>query len=425
MPTTGGTARTRRERTAAAQRIARLLGAGVGLAAALGGCSNMPDAPSLEPLREPKAVPAENRVGADAGDGPTIAPTPGVVIQRTISDAKATDLGSELVGEPVTVSFHDVPLVAFINEVFAEQLGMDFHIGPGLQGRSDLVTLKLTEPIAPRELFAAARTVLREYGVEIVDRAGILSFVAQADFTGEVPLLISGRAQPEVPVTHRTIFQFVPLKVAYAANVEGTLLGIFDSGELDVYVQLDGRLLLRGAGSVVAQAVDIIDVLDQPLLRGRYGAIVDPALLEVEAMAEDLARVLVAEGYDATTDLNHGAGAVLLLPMAGINKLVVFAWDQSTLEHVKQWADLLDERRREAVAEGIFSYQVRNTQAASLAEALAALLEEGQLIVDKNRKHAAVPRCRQGMGAVAARRAGNGRTRAVGADRGADRRDHA
>ena len=388
MRTQRGVERTYRARTKVARpswRARPVLWAvvsSIGLVA-VSACTNMPELPFPEPLRQPKAEPAVE-AALDA-TGIRVAPTPGVVIQRSISDAKAKSLGSELAGEPITVSFHDVPLVAFINEVFAEQLGMSFHISQSLQGRNDLVTLKLTEPIPPSELFAAARMVLRDYGIEIVDRAGILSFVTQADFSGDVPLIISGRAQPEVPVTHRTVFQFVPLKVADSSNVRTMLSRMFSGRELTTHLELDGRLLLRGTGGVVAQAVGIIDVLDQPLLRGRYGAIVEPALLKVDELARDLVRVLGAEGYGATTDMHSGGGAVVLLPMASINKLVVFAWDQPTLDHVEQWAALLDEQQHDAVAEGIFSYQVRNAQAESLVEALKGLMRDGELIVDKNR----------------------------------------
>ena len=389
MRTQSSAKRTNRAVTEVAKRLRRtwlIVVSGVGLIGLTSACgTHMPDVSFPEPLRQPKAAPADDAAAPGAVEGIRVAPTPGVVVQRTISDARAADLGSTLVGEPITVSFHDVPLVAFINEVFAEQLGMAFHIGQGLQGRTDLVTLKLTEPVAPSELFAAARVVLRDYGVEIVDQAGILSFVAQADFSGDVPLLISGRAQPEVPVTHRTVFQSVPIRVANVANVQSMLSGMFDHGKLAAYVQLDGRLLLRGAGGVVAQAVDVIDVLDQPLLRGRHGAIIEPASLKVEELAEALRRVLTAEGYGATTNLDAGGGAVVLLPIASINKLVVFAWDQPTLDHVEQWAKLLVDQQRDTVAEGIFSYQVRNAQAEPIAEVLGQVLDEGQLIVAKNR----------------------------------------
>ena len=390
MYTLSSAQRTNRVRTGVAQRarrvwrLCRIAVPGIGLIGVASACTNMPVLPFPEPLRAPKTVSTDDTAAPDAVQGIRVAPAPGVVIQRSILDARADDLGSELAGEPITVSFHDVPLVAFINEVFAEQLGMAFHISQGLQDRTDLVTLKLTEPTPPGELFAAARMVLREYGIEIVDKAGILSFVAQADFSGEVPLIISGRAQPEVPVTHRPVFQLVPIKVANPANLRSLMASMFRREELAVAPQSDGRLLLRGAGSLVAQAVEVIEVLDQPLLRGRYGAIIEPALLNVGELATGLERVLGAEGYSATTNVDIG-GAVVLLPMANINKLVVFAWDQSTLDHVEQWAVVLDEKQHDAAAEGIFSYQVRNAQAESVAEVLGGLLEEGQLIVDKNR----------------------------------------
>ena len=348
------------------------------------GCASLATEPFPEPLRPPKPAPAEERLVPEAA-AMTVTPTPGVVIQRAVADQAAKSIGENLAGEPIQVSFNDLPLENFINEVFAEQLGLSFHIAPSLQGRADLVTLRLAEPLPPKDLFAAARAVLREYGVEIAEEAGILSFVAQSDFTGEVPLIISGRAQPEVPVTHRTVFQFVPLRVADPANIQ-TLLGtLFDRNVLRVVPQGDGRVLLRGAGNVVAQAVDLLDVLDQPLLRGRYGAILQPLTATADELAEDLEKALAAEGYAATTSLDGGGGAVVLLPLSGTNKLAAFAWDQATLDHVQEWARLLDAQQRDATADGVFSYEVLNTQAQSLSEALSSLLDEGQLIVDKNR----------------------------------------
>ena len=43
---------------------------------------------------------------------------------------------------------------------------------------------------------------------------GILSFApSQETASRDVPLFVSGRTLPEVPVSHRTIFQLVPLRV--------------------------------------------------------------------------------------------------------------------------------------------------------------------------------------------------------------------
>ena len=124
-------------------------------------CSTLQFEPLPEPIRPPKALPAATADGEVAPpapeeprDGLRTTRAPGVVIQRTVAEGIADRLGEDLTGDPVRVSFHDVPLVPFINEVFGEELGMSFVISPGLREKTDLVTLKLTEPLPPRLLFA-------------------------------------------------------------------------------------------------------------------------------------------------------------------------------------------------------------------------------------------------------------------------------
>ena len=73
----------------------------------------------------------------------------------------------EPIRPPIEAAFNGVPIVAFINEVFGTQLGMSFMISPGLQEKTDLVTLRLTSPVPPRQLFNTARQVMQECGVTI------------------------------------------------------------------------------------------------------------------------------------------------------------------------------------------------------------------------------------------------------------------
>ena len=122
------------------------------------GCSTVEVEPFPEPLRPPKPLPAVDDAPGrkptspeeDTRTGPRTTRAPGVVIQRTVAEGIADRLGEDLTGEPIRVSFHDVPLVPFINEVFGEELGMSFVISPGLREKTDLVTLKLTEPLPPQ-----------------------------------------------------------------------------------------------------------------------------------------------------------------------------------------------------------------------------------------------------------------------------------
>ena len=345
---------------------------------------------SVEPLPEPVRPPKEHQpVSAETvplspeeatADELRTARTPGVVIQHTVAEGIADRLGEELSGEPIRVSFHDLPLVSFINEVFGKELGMSFVISPGLRQQTDLVTLKLTEPLAPRQLFATARRVLREYGVDLLEtEEGILTFVPGREAVSrDVPLFVSGRALPEVPPGHRTIFQLVPLRVVGGAQVRGWLNEAFDSQDLEVIEDPDrNALLLKGSRNMLTLALAMIEVLDQPLLRGRYGLIMEPVFMSAQDLANTLQDVLSAEGYAVSVDPLGATGAVILLALSNLNKVIAFASDQSALDHVSAWARTLDTRTKETIESAVFTYEVLNTQAEELTETLNQMLASG------------------------------------------------
>ena len=367
---------------AAAGAVGHLL-APTAAALLLTSCATLKVDPLPDPIRPPRTLAAEATEGAAATaqqeEGTTITSTPGVVIQRTVAEGIADRLGEDLAGPPIAVSFHDVPLVTFINEVFAERLGMSFTLSAGLAEKTDLVTLRLTEPVPPNQLFATARRVLGDYGVELREAEGVLTFVADQEIgAGDIPLLISGRALPEVPPTHRTVFQLVPMRVGRVGDIAGFLTQAMRGQELQISTDIPSNtLLLRGTIDLIERAARMIEVLDQPLLRGRHGAIIDPSFLAAADMAEDLAAVLGAEGYSVGTGRGQIATAVILLPLQGVNKLVAFASDAATLDHVREWARTLDARKEATVENAVFTYEVRNTQAAGMQETLERILFDG------------------------------------------------
>ena len=345
-----------------------------------GSCSTLGVDPFPEPIREPKpAIAVDDGTageGEDAADdeGFRLSPTPGVVIQKEFAEGIADRLGQNLRGDPVRVSFHDVPLVPFINEVFGEQLGMSFSISPGLSEKTDLVTLRLTEPVPPSQLFFTARRVLQDYGIAVGEQEGVLTFAPTQEIgSDDIPLLISGRALPEVPPTHRTIFQFVTLNVLRTVQVTRWLRQIFTGNDLGIAENPDrNSLLLKGDLTTIAQAIEMIEVLDQPALRGRNGVIIEPQFLDAAAMANDITTLMEAEGYK----VGGGGGftSTMLIPLESVNKLVAFATDPQILSHVEQWARTLDAEQQQQLEDAVFTYQVLHTQAEEMTETLNGIL---------------------------------------------------
>ncbi len=344
-------------------------------------CSTLTVDPFPEPIRPPResgeALPPTNgatTAAEEQSQGLIVSNTPGVVIQRAIADGIIDQLGRDLTGEPIKVGFHEMPLVAFIDMVFGELLHMSFVVSPGLQEKKDLVTLRLTEPLPPDELFLWARRTLRTYGVDIREESGTLTFLQSDEIASpDIPLLISGRALPEVPVTHRTIFQLVPLHVASLDYVQAWLDEAFSGQDLEIHEEPDRNvLLLQGGADVVARAVDMLEVLDQPLLQGKHGVILQPVFLEANDLVNELRTVLDAEGYAAS--VGGPGGTITLLPLRASNRIVIFVTDPPALDHVQEWARILDSEHRDTVEEALFTYEVRNTQAEQLTQTLNTVL---------------------------------------------------
>ena len=367
-------------------------------------CSTLTVDPFPDPIRPPRET-AEPATAEGAATGEETQPRsltrsdiPGVVIQRTVAEGIIEQFGENLTGDPIKVSFHEVPLVAFINAVFGEQLNLSFVVSPGLQEKKDLVTLRLTEPLPPAELFFWARRALSTYGVDTREEGGVLTFFESDEIASpEIPLLVTGRALPEVPATHRTIFQLVHLHVAKPDFVRAWLRRSFQGQDVEIDVEPGHAALFLQGGA---------DFIAQPMLQGRQGVILHPGFLDVATLADELTTVMVHEGYDIGV---NRTGAVTLLPLEDSNKLVVFVNDPAQLDHLEEWARILDAEHRDTVEEALFSYEVKNTQAEELTETLnnvlgqelhsvasppdgaaqgqpaTAVISVGRIVVDKNR----------------------------------------
>ncbi len=304
-------------------------------------------------------------------------------------------LKTHLKGGEIEVNFKDLAIPVFINEVFGNLLSLSFEIDASISERTDLVTLRAEETKTGYELFGIALQVLQNYGVGVEYQGDVLRFVLSNNAaSGEPPLLISGRTLPEVPASHRPIIQIVPLRSVNNTSVALWLKRTFQGMDLRVTEDIErNALVLQGPARVIRQAINAVELLDKPNMRGRYSVRITPAILDAETLASQLIDMLTAQGYGASRTPIRGA--IVILPIRQTNSVVVFAGDQDVLEHVKTWAMDLDKPGKASASSGLFYYQVRNTSAEDLAEVLNEVninktvdentSDGGNVIVDRNR----------------------------------------
>lgn len=271
------------------------------------------------------------------------------------------------------LSFNNMPVGTFINEVFGNQLGLNFVVEPSINNTADLVTMRLAKVVKQKDLYELATRTLKSYGVTTSLNNNVLLFSFSEDtVNGDIPLLISGRALPEVPSNSRPIFYIHPLTSVTTPMVRSWLTQMFPRKELDIKEDINrNALIFTGSQRLINQALAATRLLDKPTMQGMYSRIFRPSLSGVNELADNLEKVLKSEGYSVRQ--NDGASAIRLLPLESVGQLVVFAKSGEILNHIVEWAKTLETERHSSVDQGLFSYQVQSTQAIHIVEVLNSL----------------------------------------------------
>jgi general secretion pathway protein D len=141
-------------------------------------------------------------------------------------------------------------------------------------------------------------------------------------------------------------------------------------------------VLLSGTTDNVSAAIDMVRLLDQPVMRGRTSLRVTPVYWSAQDLAATLQQVLSAEGY-AVAPFNQAMQSggvrypITLLPVPVTNSLLVFSISDDVLRHVKAWVDKLDQPNKQTAGKNFFTYTPRNVSADSLAKMLGQVMQGG------------------------------------------------
>ncbi|HWS78706.1 MAG TPA: secretin N-terminal domain-containing protein [Thermomonas sp.] len=282
-----------------------------------------------------------------------------------------------LKGGAVNVNIEGMPVPAFINEFFGSILGVGFQMDPQVARMQDLITLRTQGPQSPQNFYRLAAQVLRSYGVATEYGSGLVFFSRARDSAGgATPLIVSGRTLPEVPISHRPVFQLMEMQSVRANDVVNLLNVAFKDSGLTMQPEASrNAVILMGKPELVRQAGEAIRVLDRPYMRGRVSARLEPAFVTATDLAKRLVEVLSAEGYGAAIYSAGGATgtAILVLPLEAANAVLVFAADRAVLEHSVEWARSIDKPNPTAGSDGLFYYMVKNTRAEEIVKTITGI----------------------------------------------------
>lgn len=280
--------------------------------------------------------------------------------------------------EPVSVNVENMSIAAFSDVVFGRILGLNVNVDPAVSQLEELVTLRTSEAQRPRQLYQLARQVLAEYGVGVTLEGNLVQIrIAPSGGSVTPPLIVSGRAMPQVPASHRPVFQLIELSVVRSGEAQRWLSTLFGEQLKVEEDSLRNALLISGKPLQVNQALEALRVFDRPLMRGRISVRLEPAFMPAEQLADKLVEVLNVQGFGASRTLGAPA-SMLVVPVSNVNSVLLFGSSQEVMEHAIKWARELDRPNQNAAgSQSLFYYQVKNTNASELAQVLNGSLAIG------------------------------------------------
>lgn len=271
-----------------------------------------------------------------------------------------------------SVALENMPLPQFINAIYAVVLKRNVSVDPAVLKRTDLVSLRTGKPQTAEQLASTAQAVLRSYGIAVNEFQGLVRVVPETGQSGYLPEIRRGRAQPDVPAGLRPVFFLVELEHTNVANATNWLRTLFPGRLTLTDDPARNAILISGQSDIVSAAMEALQLLDQPLLRGRLSVRITPVFWSADEMAKRLVDVLAAEGYAAA--VNPGANTpILVMPVGPVNSVIVFATNEQVLNHILRWARDLDQTPQGRNG-GFITYYVRNTDASDLAKTLQEVM---------------------------------------------------
>lgn len=366
-------------RTANAHQTLRIWGA-LSVLITLSGCvdSKLVVPQKIEFARSPQSS-AASLLGEEQlqrkyseSDTPKMPATRTGVAEKTSS--KPVDVTDEV--SNLSVSFDQMPLPTFIQAVYGGVLKANYSLDGAVAARTDLVTFHTPKPQAASQMANLARMLLKSYGIAVQDFGGVIRMVPDTASNSYSPQIRRGRAQPDTPMSLRPVFHYVELD-AVRVNDFSSLLRTMFGTKIQMTDDL-GRnaIMLSGQSDDIAAAMEVIQVFDQPVMRGQRSKRISPVFWTADEFSKRLVDVLSAEGYAASVNIAAGT-PILVLPIAPINSVIIFASSETIMNHALKWSKELDKPSESQAGGAFFTYPVKYADAQALAKTLSELIGGG------------------------------------------------
>jgi len=282
--------------------------------------------------------------------------------------AKTRSSGPALKAQtPVTLNFVNADIEA-VTRAVGVMLGRQFIIDPRVKGQ---ITVYSEQPVTPREAYLNYLAALRGLGFTVVDNAGLMKVVPEADAklqAGAVAMETSKERGDQI------ITQIFRLNFENANNLVAVLRPLISPNNTINANPGNNSLVITDYAENLQRLARIITAMDT-------AGNTDIELVPLKhAVASDLAPLVqrLADGGNAAVQPGQGSGAVTVLVDPRSNALIVRAANPARLAYTRGMIARLDQPSLDGNSAGsIRVVYLKNADATKLATVLRAAFSAG------------------------------------------------
>ena len=319
--------------------------------------------------------------GRSAQPSSTITSIPRIADGTAATDTSIVSVKPEFAVSEIDTVVPPLSLPMFIDVVFGEMLGVPYTTGAGVANKTDIVQLRSSGKMPAETFFNLIKVALADFGVRVSLENGAYQILEDASLNSRRPRFIRSRARPDTPVTLRPIVQFVELNAISARDMVAILRQAFGRRNESLEFEEDSEsnyVVLSGLPDDVDAALSVIYEMDELRYAGTQVQRYSPAHWGANELAREIERILLAEGWQASTR-QETPRPILILPIGYSNDILVFSRSREARARVNYWLEQLDRPVQSGNSPQLFVYNVKNLDAQILAETANRVLAGGNV----------------------------------------------
>lgn len=282
------------------------------------------------------------------------------------SSSDALKLSDE---QNIEVAFEQVGLKEFVNHALANLLDVSFVIDPQVIMEGKTVTLSIKESVSQKRFLELFKDVLGQNEIAIKIQNNVVFLHGNRKRRGLPEYDYGfGRDKSQVPMGSQPIFHVVPINFIDAKSITSFLIRLSNVSPEPLN---DPNLIgLKGNRHDILRAIDIVNMLDVPHVRGKRIQFIKLEYLPSYEFIEKVGELLENEGIDSNQ-------ALRFTDLSRQNGVVVHANNEHILERIAFWQKQLDTPESTDDLQ-YFMYYPENMEAAKLANVLQQLVSMSQ-----------------------------------------------